>query len=159
MSTTFYIYSDGADIEATAPEMRERIEGFIGAYAGRVRVVDRREEKKDQGPDLPDWEFGVNFEGDRLTDAEKKDLLLFFQSLSAEFSRDFVVGFATRHGQSEDIAFVSAADSLEPAIEVLLETAKRGNQSQEPTLAIRPFSGALSAPCTPSALSARAALL
>jgi hypothetical protein len=126
VSKTFYIYSDGADIEATAPEMCERIEGFVAAYAGRVRFVDQRDEKKDHGSDLPHWEFGVNFEDDRLTDAEKKDLLLFFQSLSAEFSRDFVVGFSTRHGESEDITFVSAADSLEPVIEVLLEATKTG---------------------------------
>jgi hypothetical protein len=120
VSATFYIYSDGVDIEETAPAMRARIEDFVSAYNGRVRLVDQREEKNS------DWEFGVNFEADMLADAEKKDLLLFFQALSAEFGRDFAVGLATQFRQGEDLAFVSASEPLEPVIEVLLESPKKG---------------------------------
>ena len=68
MITTFYIYADGADLEAIASEMRARIEMFVEPYQGRVRVVDQREEKEEESPDLADWDFGVNFEIESLTD-------------------------------------------------------------------------------------------
>lgn len=125
MSPTIYIYSDGADIEDTASSMRLRIEQFVELYAGRVRVVDQRHDQN-AGPGLPDWDFGVNFEDDSLTSEEKKDLLLFFQSLSAEFDRDFVVGITTPFGQTDDIASVSRNEPLEPVIKALL-----GFQRQE----------------------------
>jgi len=132
VSTTFYIYLDGADIEEIAPAMREKIEAFVGAYGDRVLVVDQREEKAKEDGDLPDWEFGVNFESDALSDSEKRDLLFFFQTLGSDFGRGFVVGFVTRHGQTEDIAFVSPDDSFDQALEVFLKTAKEANQPPEP---------------------------
>lgn len=91
MIETFYIYADGSDLDEIAPELRARIEAFVTPYSGRVRVVDQREERKEESTNWPDWDLGVNFESETLSDAEKKDLLLFFQQLSAEFGRDFVV--------------------------------------------------------------------
>jgi hypothetical protein len=125
--STFYIYADGADLEDIAFEMRARIEKFIEPYQGRVRVVDQREEKeKEESPELPDWDLGVNFEIESLSDVEKKDLLLFFHSLSAEFGRDFILGGALPHGLSGDFVSVSAAEPLEPAIDLLLAYEKKG---------------------------------
>ena len=124
MISTFYIYADGNDLESIAAEVRSRIETFVEPYRGRVRVVDQRAEEV--AAELPDWDLGVNFEFESLTDAEKKDLLLFFQCLSAEFGRDFILGGALPHGLSEDFVSISAAESLEPAIDVLTANEKRG---------------------------------
>ena len=68
----------------------------------------------------------MNFECESLTDAEKKDVLLFFQSLSGEFGRAFVVGGSLPHGLSEDFVTVSAAHSLELAIDLLSADGKSG---------------------------------
>jgi len=136
VSATFYIYSDGADIEAIAPVMRAKIEAFVAPYGARVLVVDQRATTAEEGS-LPDWEFGVNFESDALSSDEKRDLLFFFQSLGIEFGRGFVVGFVTRHGQTEDIAFVSPDDSFDQALETFLAAAKAANQSPEATRSAR----------------------
>jgi hypothetical protein len=122
--STFYIYADGNDLDGIAAEVRLRIETFVEPYRGRVRVVDQRAE--DASADLPNWDLGVNFEFESLTDAEKKDLLLFFQCLSAEFGREFILGAALPHGLSEDFISVSAAESLEPAIDLLTANEKTG---------------------------------
>ncbi len=124
MISTFYIYADGNDLDDIAAEVRSRIEAFVEPYRGRVRVVDQRAEEV--STDLPDWDLGVNFEFESLTDAEKKDLLLFFQFLSAEFDRDFILGGALPHGLSEDFVSVSATESLEPAIDLLTGNEKSG---------------------------------
>ena len=133
MIETFYIYVDGSDLGEIAAELRTRIEAFVAPYAGRVRVVDQRADGAQGSVDLPDWDLGINFEVDALTDAEKKDLLLFFQSLSAEFGRDFVLGGALPHGQSEDFLAVSAGEALDRAIDLLISNEKRANQTPEPT--------------------------
>lgn len=125
MSTTFYIYCDGSDLDEIAVLLRRRIEDFIAFYCGRVRLVDQRRKEK-EGTDLPDWDLGVNFEIEALADAEKKDLLLFFQSLSGEFERDFVVGGLSLFGQADDFMTVSARESLEPAIALLLTNENGG---------------------------------
>lgn len=132
MSATFYIYSDGADIEGIAPAMREKIESFVAPHGDRVLVVDQREKRVAHEGDLPDWEFGVNFRSDALSEEEKKDLLFFFQTLGADFGRSFVVGFVTRYGQAEDIAFVSPNDPFDLALEAFLRTAIETNQPSEP---------------------------
>ena len=124
MISTFYIYAEGNDLDGIAAEVRLRVEAFIEPYQGRVRVVDRR--AKAVSSDLPDWDLGVNFEFQSLTDVEKKDLLLFFQCLSAEFDRDFILGGALSHGLSEDFVSLSAAESLVPAIDLLTTNEKTG---------------------------------
>ena len=119
MSETFYIYVDGSDLDGVAPELRSRIEAFVEPYRGRVRVVDQRAEEDKASADLPDWDLGVNFEFEALTDAEKKDLVLFFQSLSAEFGRDFILGGVLPHGQTEDLVGITADESLQGVFDVL----------------------------------------
>jgi hypothetical protein len=119
MSAIFYIYCDGSDLEEMAPLLRPRIEAFIALYGDRVRFVDQRRIEK-EGTDLPNWDFGVNFEFDALTDTEKKDILLFFQSLSGEFDRDFIVGGLSQFAQADDFMTVSSGESLDPVIELLL---------------------------------------
>ena len=114
--STFYIYADGNDLDEVALDMRLRIEAFIAPYGSRVRVVDQRREEKEDSTDLPDWDLGVNFEIESLADVEKKDLLLFFQNLSAQFDRDFILGGVSPYGQADDFLSVSAAEPLEPAI-------------------------------------------
>ena len=106
--------------------MRSRIEEFIAPYGGRVRIVDQRREEKEDSADLPDWDLGVNFEIESVADAEKKDLLLFFQTLSAQFDRDFILGGVSPYGQADDFLSVSAGEPLEPAIDLLLANEKRG---------------------------------
>ena len=103
-----------------ALELRLRIESFIAPYGSRVRVVDQREEEKPNSGDLPDWDLGVNFEFDALSDVEKKDIALFFQSLSSEFGRDFVVGGVLPNGQADDFIAISAGESLDPILKVLI---------------------------------------
>jgi hypothetical protein len=120
MIATFYIYADGSDLDGVSSELRARIEAFVAPYKGRVRVVDQHKKGKKDSVDIPDWDLGVNFESEALTDAEKKDLLLFFQSLSAEFGRDFVVGGALPQRQTDDFVVVSATEPLEPAIDLLI---------------------------------------
>lgn len=120
MIETFYIYVDGADLDTVAPELRSRIEVFVEPYRGRVRVVDQRAEEDQAFADLPDWDLGVNSEFEALADAEKKDLVLFFQTLSGEFGRDFILGGVLPHGQTEDFVGISAAESLDGAFDVLL---------------------------------------
>ena len=119
MSETFYIYVDGSDLDGVAPELRSRIEAFVEPYRGRVRVVDQRAEEDKASADLPDWDLGVNFEFEALTDAEKKDLVLFFQSLSAEFGRDFILGGVLPHGQTEDLVGITADEPLQGVFDVL----------------------------------------
>lgn len=119
MISTFYIYVDGCDLDEIGSTLRIRIESFVEPYGGRVRVVDQRGEMDAESSDLPAWDLGVNFDRASLTDAEAKDLLLFFQSLSNEFGRDFVVGGASPQRLPEDFVFVSAALPLEPAIRLL----------------------------------------
>jgi hypothetical protein len=116
--STFYIYVDGSDLDEIAPEIRAHIDSFVAPYRGRVRVVDQR---SDSGvsEDLPDWDLGVNFEVAALTITERKDLLLFFQSLSGEFGRDFVLGGVLPQNQTEDHMAISAGESLDPAIALL----------------------------------------
>ena len=126
MIETFYIYVDGSDLDEVAPELRARIETFVAPYGGRVRVVDQRDEDEQGSAGLPDWDLGVNFEFDALTDAEKKDLLLFFQSLSAEFGREFVLGGAVSHGGGDDFITIAAGVSLDPAIDLLAANEKTG---------------------------------
>jgi hypothetical protein len=118
--TAFSIYADGADLAEIALTLRSRIEGFVAPYGTRVRVLDRR--RGDLPAGVADWHLGVNFEIEALADDEKSDLLLFFQSLSIEFGRDFIVGGALPHGQFEDFAWVSAGESLEQAFDLLLGT-------------------------------------
>ena len=124
MISTFYIYADGNDLDDSAAEVRSRIETFVEPYRGRVRVVDQRAD--DVATELSDWDLGVNFEFESLTNAEKKDLLLFFHCLSADFGRDFIVGGALPHGLSEDFVSISAAESLERAIDLLTANEKNG---------------------------------
>jgi hypothetical protein len=123
---TLYIYVDGSDLDEVAPDLRYRIEAFVAPYGGRVRVVDQRKEEEPGPGDLPDWDLGVNFELDALTDSEKKDLLLFFQSLSAEFRREFVLGGALPHGQGDDFLTITAGDPLDSAIHLLFANEKPG---------------------------------
>ncbi len=113
MISTFYIYADGHDLDGIATELRARIEAFVSPYQDRVRLIDQR------STDSLDWDLGVNFEFEMLTNAEKKDLLLFFQCLSAEFDRDFVVGGALPHGLSDDFLSISKNESIESAINIL----------------------------------------
>ena len=101
-------------------ELRLRIESFVAPYGSRVRVVDQRENEKPNSGDLPDWDLGVNFEFDALSDAEKKDIALFFQSLSGEFGRDFIIGGILPSGQTDDFIAISATESIDPALSVLL---------------------------------------
>ncbi len=119
MIPTFYIYVDGCDLCEIALNLRARIESFVASYDGRVRVVDQREQAKDSSPDLPAWDLGVNFEFESLVEAEKKELLLFFWSLSAEFGRDFVVGRTSVYGFPEDFVFIMAAEPIKPALDFL----------------------------------------
>ena len=126
MIETFYIYVDGTDLDEIAPELRSRIEAFVEPYRGRVRVVDQRAEEDEASADLPDWDLGVNFEIEALADAEKKDLVLFFQNLSGEFGRDFIVGGVLPHGQTDDLVAITAGESLDGAFDVLLANEKRG---------------------------------
>ncbi|RXK55640.1 hypothetical protein ESB00_07060 [Oleiharenicola lentus] len=126
MIETFYIYADGSDLDDIAAVLRARIEAFIAPYGGRVRVVDQREERKEESADWPDWDLGVNFEFETLSDTEKKDLLLFFQSLSAEFGRDFIVGGVLPSGQTEDLLSVAAGETLDQAFDLLLTHEKKG---------------------------------
>lgn len=120
MIETFYIYVDGSDLNEVAWELRSRIEAFVEPYHGRVRVVDQRAEEGEVSSDLPHWDLGVNFELDALTDLEKKDLVLFFQTLSTQFSRDFILGGVLPHGQTDDLVGISAGESLDGAFDVLL---------------------------------------
>lgn len=126
MIETFYIYVDGSDLDEVAPELRSRIETFVEPYRGRVRVVDQRAEEDEASVDLPDWDLGVNFEFEALTDAEKKDLVLFFQTLSGEFTRDFILGGVLPRGQTDDLVGITAGESLDGAFDVLLANEKRG---------------------------------
>ncbi len=126
MIATFYIYADGFDLDEIAPELLARIEAFVAPYSGRVRVVDQREERKKESPDWPDWDLGVNFEFETLTTAERKDLLLFFQHLSSEFGRDFIVGGVLPSGQTEDFVSVSSGETLDQAFDLLLTHEKKG---------------------------------
>ena len=118
MITTFYIYVDGSDLDEIAPELRARIDSFVVPYRGRVRVVDQRGEVG-VSDDLPDWDLGVNFDLEALTPAERKDLLLFFQNLSGEFGRDFILGGVLPQSQTDDFVAISAGESLDPAIALL----------------------------------------
>ena len=119
MSSHFHIYAAGPDLDASAAELRGRIESFAAAYDGRVRVVDQP--NKDGGAaDLPERNLGVSFEMEALSDDEKRDLLLLFQNLSVEFARDFIVGGAFLQNRSEDLVSVSAGESLEAAFDLLL---------------------------------------
>jgi len=124
--STFYIYIDGSDLDEIALELRARIEAFVELYRGRVRVVDQRAEEDDVSADLPDWDLGVNFEIEALRDAEKRDLLLFFQALSSDFGRDFVLGGVLPLGQTDDLVSITAGESLDGAFDVLLAHEKRG---------------------------------
>ena len=126
MIETFYIYVDGSDLSEIATELRTRIEAFVSPYAGRVRVVDQRAGGTQEAADLLDWDLGVNFEVDALAAVEKKDLLFFFQSLSAQFGRDFVLGASLPHGQSEDFVSISADEPVDRAMDVLLSNEKMG---------------------------------
>ena len=118
MISTFYIYVDGSDLDEIAPKLHTRIDSFVARYRGRVRVVDQRGEAE-VSDDLPDWDLGVNFELAELTIAERKDLLLFFQSLSGEFRRDFVLGGVLPQNQTDDFVVISAGEALDPAIDLL----------------------------------------
>ena len=118
MISTFYIYVDGSDLAEIASGLRTRIEDFVSFYGGRVRVVEQRRRSG--------WDLGVNFEFDSLADAEKKDLLLFFQNLSAEFDRDFIIGGELPHGLTEDLVTLAPTESLEPAIVLLTSHAPKG---------------------------------
>ena len=125
MISTFYIYAEGYDLDEIALDLHLQIEAFIAPYDGRVRLVDQRQEKA-SSTDLPNWDLGVNFEIDALTDVERKDILLFFQGLSGEFGRDFIVGGVSLQGQADDCLAISAGGSLDPAIELLLANEKTG---------------------------------
>ena len=118
MIATFYIYVDGSDLDEIAPELRARIDSFVAPYKGRVRVVDQRG-KVGVSDDLPDWDLGVNFELVVLTIAERKDLLQFFQILSGEIGRDFVLGGILQQNQTDDFMAISAGASLASAIDLL----------------------------------------
>jgi hypothetical protein len=119
MTSTCHIYVDGSDLGEIAPELRERIEAFVQPYQGRVRIVDQPGTQPADAVDLPTWDLGVNFEFQALTQAEKKELLVFFQSLSAEFDRDFVLGGGLAAGQSEEVVTIAVGLSLKPALEFL----------------------------------------
>jgi len=110
----------------SGPELRLRIEAFVAPYGSRVRVVDQREAEKTNSDDLPDWDLGVNFEFDALSDAEKKDIALFFQSLSGEFGRDFIIGGVLPSGQTDDFIAISAAESLDPILKILIGNENHG---------------------------------
>jgi hypothetical protein len=122
MVSTFFIYADAPNLREIAEEIRERIEMFIAPYSGRVRLVDQREETAVHATatELQNWDLGINFEFDALAEVEKRDLVLFFQQLSAEFGIDFTLGGALEHGLAEEFLTISAAESLEPAIELLV---------------------------------------
>jgi hypothetical protein len=126
MIATFYIYVDGSELGHIAPKLLARIEAFVEPYEGRVRVVDQRAEDDEASADLQDWDLGVNFEVEALTDAEKKDLVLFFQTLSGEFARDFILGGVLPHGEADELVSITAGESLDGAFEVLLANEKRG---------------------------------
>jgi hypothetical protein len=121
----FYIYVDGYDLNEIALDVRTRIESFVARYHGRVGVVDQREDADKDSSDLPAWDLGVNFEFESLADVEKKDLLLFFRSLSAEFGRDFVVGRTSECGLPEDFVFILPAEPIEPAFALLTANARK----------------------------------
>lgn len=126
MTRTFYLYVDGYDLHEIASDLRTRIESFVAQHRGRVRVVDQREDADEASPDLPPWDLGVNFDFGALADGEKKDLLLFFQKLSDEFGRDFVVGRTSVYGFPEDFVFLLPGDTIEPAFALLTADAKKG---------------------------------
>ena len=125
MISTFYIYAEGYDLDEIALDLHLQIEAFIAPYGGRVRLVDQRQEEANS-TDSPNWDLGVNFEIDALTDVERKDILLFFQSLSGAFGRDFIIGGVSLHGQADDCLAISAGESLDSAIDLLLTNEKTG---------------------------------
>ena len=150
MSATFYIYCDGSDLEDIAADMCSKIEDFIALYGGRVALVNQRAEKKTEEADSPDWDLGVNFEDEELAEAEKKDLLLFFQSLAAEFGRDFVLGGRFPDRMPEDLVTVSAAVSLDEAIALLGSNGKpEANKRPEGTEGKCPVSKHSQSPSAP----------
>jgi hypothetical protein len=118
MSFTCYIYADGPDLTEIAPELRERVQGFVAPYHGKVRLVDQRTADAADGADAAAWDLGVNFEAAALSEAERKELLVFFQSLSAEFERDFSLGVLAG-SRGDDLVTIAVGISLKPALEIL----------------------------------------
>jgi hypothetical protein len=117
MIETVYIYVDGCDLAEISGQLIHRIEQFSEPFRGLLRLVDQRGEIASD--DLPDWDLGVNFDINALTDDEAKHILLFFQSLTKEFSRDFVLGSEQPTGLGEDLFAITATGSIEEALAFL----------------------------------------
>jgi len=113
---TFYIYVDGCDLGEIADSLVDCIAGFVARFDDRVSVVNQRQEPPTNPVDLPLWDIGVNFDSDSLSGDEVGALLAFFQRLSVDFRRDFILGGLSAHGQSDDFHTISGTASIEPAI-------------------------------------------
>lgn len=117
MIETVYIYVDGYDLAEISEELVRRIEKFSEPLGGILRLVDQRGEITSS--DLPSWDLGINFDVNALTDEQAKRVLLFFQSLAQEFSRNFVLGVEQPTGLGEDLFEITATGSIEDAVEFL----------------------------------------
>ncbi|GAB5562758.1 MAG: hypothetical protein SynsKO_44050 [Synoicihabitans sp.] len=118
MISEFYIYCDGYDLHEIADDLESRICQFITPYGDHIILVNRRSEGS--GPDLPPWDLGVNYDERGLTMDDRKDLILFFHTLSTEYDRSFVIGHITDSGQPDDITFIEPGTPVDETIRLVL---------------------------------------
>lgn len=107
-----YVYVDGSDLDEVSCELVEVFSNFLKTWGvPSTQLVNdkfpRTAELRDD--DLPQWNFGLNFEAARLSPAEFDQLLSFLSRTAAETHRDFVIGGCTPTSQfDEDWAFIGA---------------------------------------------------
>lgn len=120
MKKHIYIYADGSDLHDTWQQMKERILGFSNNQ--KVRFIDDRLPRDDsmEEDDLPDWNFGINFDLNDLSDEELNEWFFFFQNLGSSFGRDFAVGYyEEKSGISEDFGYIQREKSYDKLFEVV----------------------------------------
>ena len=123
MIDTLFVYIDGSDLEECYSQVAPQLQALSAEWRhkGCHFVDDRHPVTADLKPhDLPDWSLGLNLPLAALGRAEAERLVELCRTLARASGREFVIGFASRGGRSEDVLFVGPDTSCPVEVAHLL---------------------------------------
>ena len=111
-----FAYVDGSDLELVSCQLVDAFTNFLSTWGvSSARLVNdkfpRTADLRDD--DLPDWNLGLHFEAERLSQTQFDQLITFLSRTAAETQREFVIGgHGPRSQFAEDWGFIGT--HLEP---------------------------------------------
>ena len=122
MNYTIYIYHDGFDLHEIVDRLSQEVKKLVGQIPS-ILFVDNlfpKDEDMDED-DLPQWDFGVNFDIHSVNNQNLEYILSTFQTLADQTQRDFAVGYVNQNDLSEDIGFIRPSRSNKDILAILKE--------------------------------------